>query len=557
MSVTPIFVSGIGRSGTSAVVSSLATHPSFVEIERVGEAPFVSSFLSFLVDFEDNSKQAEYNVLNYRLNKESRQKCFADFMFQIQCGRISTDADSDRFWITKASLTEENYDKAIDIFGQVRCVYIMRNGIEVINSARKFKGFSSLSFQQQCTRWVSNLEQCNYLSERNHTAIIKHDQLVKNPHSVYAEVYKNLEMPTDGAPAQWISNNIFNSSFDKTEKVKAISNKFENRLQDAWSSWTEEEKQIFIDMCDKVMIEYEFERPYTTGARQVPNILARSKSGTQEVDTHNPTNRKLSDKLCVAMKNRIKPLQFDYLYNISELHGYSFMNNPKVASTSILKQLQRYENSDAAKLLRSPHIRDESPLQRLSHYSADQQESLLLGTERKTFTFTRDPYSRVLSAYLSKIQKPLIGYKFDPSTPNVYPPKGAIISISTGKPVDESTDFSIEVSFDEFVEVICSQETIDMDVHWKPQYHLLLPDLIDYSYIGRFENLNKDLDNILAVIGVEQLNSLEFSKNKTNSNSKLSTYFNQVSLRKIEDRFAEDFEHFSYDDASVDQLDVA
>jgi len=47
----PLFVSGIGRSGTSAVISSLAKHKSVVEPHRIGEAPIVGHFINFLIDY--------------------------------------------------------------------------------------------------------------------------------------------------------------------------------------------------------------------------------------------------------------------------------------------------------------------------------------------------------------------------------------------------------------------------------------------------------------------------------------------------------------------------
>ena len=73
----PIFVSGIGRSGTSAVISSLARHAEVVEPNRIGEAPFVSAFLRFLQDYEDKSPHREYNLANYQLAPPERADAFS------------------------------------------------------------------------------------------------------------------------------------------------------------------------------------------------------------------------------------------------------------------------------------------------------------------------------------------------------------------------------------------------------------------------------------------------------------------------------------------------
>ena len=72
MSKTPVFISGIGRSGTSAVIKSIAEHKEVVKPERVGEAPFVGHFVSFLHEYEDVSHAREYNLKNYQLGEEQR-----------------------------------------------------------------------------------------------------------------------------------------------------------------------------------------------------------------------------------------------------------------------------------------------------------------------------------------------------------------------------------------------------------------------------------------------------------------------------------------------------
>ena len=551
MCVKPIIVSGIGRSGTSAVLSSFNTHKSIIEIPRIGEAPFITAFLDFLIEFEDKSPAADYNRKNYRLSEESRREAISEFLMLMQCG-IPSDSVNDsenKYWITKTSLVQESFEKACELYGEIRCVYIMRNGIEVINSARKFVGFKDLSFKQQCKRWLQNLEECQYLQERPLCCTIKHDELVKEPDQVYRSIFQALDIPHDDAPSKWISENLFNSSFDSTSKLASTNNVFDNRLSNAWSDWSDEEKDEFITLCDSTMCEYNFSRPYvstdsTDKNKVIPAVELKSVQAAKKIKIVD--SQSYSEDILGLCEGKMNKEIANYICNISTKYNYLYVNNAKVASTSILKMLQHCEDSDAAELMSTPHDRPNSPLVKLTSLDHREQHRYLFGEDVKRFTFVRNPFSRILSAYLSKIARPLSGYKYDSNRPNVVPPKAEIISLYTGKDISESTDFSIEIDFQTFVEIICEQDSFDMDPHWKPQFDLLMADKIEYSYIGRFENISKDITELMSHINISNYKAAGYSKNRTDSQSQLEKFYTSDIVQLVADKYQIDFERYGY-----------
>lgn len=261
--ITPIFVSGIGRSGTSALIAALSTHSEIVEPENIGEAPFVHHFLEFLSQFEDRSNSKDYNLKNYKLNESDRYREFARLMALVQYGVDVYHAENeDRFWIAKLSLDLTQKRKADQVFGESRIVYIVRNGIEVVNSAKSFSGFQHSTFKELCFRWVDNQKKCSYVEESQNCVLVKHHELVSNPDAVFDTVYKALNIGSDSNPANFIKTNLFNSSFDNTAKNTDTTNAFSDRLR-CWNDWSEEEKCTFIDICDDAMVQYDFTRPYT------------------------------------------------------------------------------------------------------------------------------------------------------------------------------------------------------------------------------------------------------------------------------------------------------
>ncbi|MEE9319342.1 MAG: sulfotransferase family 2 domain-containing protein [Granulosicoccus sp.] len=528
MHKSPLIISGIGRSGTSAVISSMSKHKSVVEPLRVGEAPIFNQFIEFLIQYEDKSPNRDYHVKNYQLDKSGRDEAFSNLLSQLQYGfDVNAAPETEKFWIAKTSLGPAAYLKACEIFKELRIIYVMRNGIEVINSAMSFDGFKNLSFEQLCNRWVANIEDCQYVFTAGNCAVVKHDELVSDPSRVYSDVFDKLGMEHDDAPAKFISKKLFNSSFDNTADVQSTAIVFENRLA-CWSDWSQEMQATFIKKCDHLMREHEFTRPYDDELMKLQH-----KSKGENVIPAPSVKFDIADQLKELSRPCMSPNQLNYYANISPNHSYLYMENPKVASTSTLRVLQQFENRPRAEQMSDAHSRDDSPLPRLSSIPAKEQVHILTSPDIFRFTFVRNPYSRLLSAYLSKIEKPLR-------------PKSEILAIIKGVDITEINDLCEHVDFATFVDVVCSQSSINMNVHWKNQIDQTLFGKIDYSIIGKFENLLGDMQFVCNEIFSGASYSMSQSENKTNSNSKILQYYTPDIADKVYQKFYDDFHAFDY-----------
>ncbi|MGQ7848773.1 sulfotransferase family 2 domain-containing protein [Granulosicoccus sp. 3-233] len=527
MHKSPLLISGIGRSGTSAVISAMSKHKSVVEPSRVGEAPFFNHFIRFLIDYEDESPHKEYHHKNYQLDKAGRDQVFSRLLSQVQYGFDVEECDQGKeFWIAKVSLNNSSYAKCCEMFESLRIIYVIRNGVEVVNSAKSFSGFKELSFEQLCRRWVGNIEDCRYVHSAANCAVIKHNELVQDPHSVFENVFDSLRMERDTGPAEFISSTLFNSSFNESGSMESARLVFKDRLA-CWEEWSEAEKETFIRICDPHMQEFDFRRPYSN----ISSSVTSSQAHAEDLPSNsiNFTKKDLLD----LVEGRMTIPQFDYHANTSISRGYLFMENPKVASTSTLKVLQQMEDPVKADRMANPHARNDSPIPRFSSLSSEYKRRMLESDDIYRFTFVRDPYTRLLSAYLSKIARPLR-------------PKAEILAVIHDKPREEVTDLDQYVSFGDFVKVVCSQETIDMNNHWKPQVDQILFDKIKYDFIGKFESLDDDFAKIVHRLSGDQYGQLEQSKNKTGSNSKLAEYYSPAIEAMVFERYEADFNAFDY-----------
>jgi hypothetical protein len=142
------------------------------------------------------------------------------------------------------------------------------------------------------------------------------------------------------------------------------------------------------------------------------------------------------------------------------------------------------------------------------------------------FTFVRNPYDRVLSAYLDKITQPH---------------KQRKIAKFLGKPLDT------QIEFQDFIKYL-SRGGLYGNIHWAPQSSFLPPN--DYfHFIGHVESLNSDLQHLLPQL-FTHLTSINFgkeTKNITGASTKRNKYYTSELMQEVSKLYHTDFMRFNYE----------
>jgi hypothetical protein len=238
----------------------------------------------------------------------------------------------------------------------------------------------------------------------------------------------------------------------------------------------------------------------------------------------------------VFLKNKPKR-DFEISSHISLVNHYVFVQVSKAASSSVKWALQSLEFKrtpwkviDVNNKFYSPHV---SPYQ-VPH---DLLDKFFFGDGCKRVTFVRNPFSRLLSCYLHRVvAKPR-------SATN-----SALKKITGGRG-------GADVSFDEFVEIVCAQEALEQEAHWRCQSEDLCFDKISYDFVGKLEFLKNDLVDMLNLLYGEALTAWYFngrnadaSPMKTGSSEKLAEYYkDSVTIKRVMERYESDFISFGYE----------
>jgi hypothetical protein len=215
--------------------------------------------------------------------------------------------------------------------------------------------------------------------------------------------------------------------------------------------------------------------------------------------------------------------------NISLKHSYIYVEVPKAGTNSIKTALHAAEIGSLPGPKIDPHAPIfHSPLIKPYQLSREHLLSLLRDPAIFKFSFVRDPYARLLSAYLEKIRGQEGEYILYYRQPLGFSP-------------------SDEVSFEAFVERVSGQMPSAMEKHWRPQFYQSFSAFCDLDFVGRLESFHADLKTISERIGIELSRTAKVAPHSTNAAQKLRDYYTPEISAMVADTYAIDFLQFGYE----------
>ena len=224
---------------------------------------------------------------------------------------------------------------------------------------------------------------------------------------------------------------------------------------------------------------------------------------------------------------------------VNDEHKFLFCAVPKVASSNWKRVLMVLEGE----AINSEAIKDEA-IQRGTFKNLG--DSPPLEVERKVrkyykFMFVREPLLRLVSAYKDKFV-----------LNNTYFHERFGIKIvkhmRQNAPVNSKGD---DVLLKEFLQYITASRVEDMNEHWMPFFELCQPCAVSYNFIGSFENLNADSNNVLEDLHVnEKVSFPKQQKHQAGGKGHTSTVnlagVSSKLLTKVLTKYSKDYEMFSY-----------
>ena len=232
---------------------------------------------------------------------------------------------------------------------------------------------------------------------------------------------------------------------------------------------------------------------------------------------------------------------------LSSTYKYLYIDTPKAACTTLKHLVAGVENlSDAdfaeslaldLKLAMLIHDRSCFRLPTLCNVPPETAGEALSSEKYFRFCFVRNPYSRLFSAWQSKIliREPyfLVNFKNMPA------------EFSRAELWD-----AIRQSFGRFVLYIKESEFPHFsDPHWRPQHELIFLDKIKYTLIGRTESFVQDIQPLLAHLKSHgaQADRLVLQNSNAGALRDWRWFYDAKTVALVQSIYSEDFRLLGYE----------
>lgn len=222
---------------------------------------------------------------------------------------------------------------------------------------------------------------------------------------------------------------------------------------------------------------------------------------------------------------------------VSNKWSYCYFRIPKCANSTVTRSLSYYD----AGLLYDPAA---DPMGKVAKNRSDRLLSAkvltadALPTRYFLFTFVRNPYARLLSAYMDKIAR-LDNPVFE----------------STREAIRAFSDSKCDLTFEAFVKYLECRGLYE-NPHWVPQTSMLPIAARKIHFIGRVESLERDLEFIIDRVFGEGIykGALMREVRRTDAVNKIFRYYNTELARRVCSLYQADFDAFSYSKILPSQL---
>ncbi|MDF1614764.1 sulfotransferase family 2 domain-containing protein [Desulfurivibrio dismutans] len=241
-------------------------------------------------------------------------------------------------------------------------------------------------------------------------------------------------------------------------------------------------------------------------------------------------SRRLSElfnPLLNSLDGRVQRHRVNSRILVSEANRFVFYRIPKAGHSTVGKTLVHYDPHLSAEERQGIEISGSKSGPYLHPRELGRRRAQVAWREYFKLTFVRNPYRRVLSAYLDKITRN------KPATKNLKT-----------SPTDEHGQ---PLTFLDFLAQIKGVALYE-GPHWAPQVALLPRDRSRLDFIGHLEKIDTDLAKVVQrVYGRQMADGVKsWDDHKTKSGDDFHRYYDGPAIDAVRSLYREDFAAFGY-----------
>lgn len=259
----PVLIVACPRSGTTALCRAMNEHSRI--LMAWGGAPMLK-----LIGEMAYSYQLGPNMLHFQkytgLLADGVQARLRSFAFDcvwadpfrllesargLQGKRYGSLGSYQWLWGSKATPDECSSEGLEWLFPQVRFVYIVRNGIDVVYSMSRFISFREWSFERLCMEWASRVRRYDYLTRRAGSLFIRFEDFLANPRQTLTNVCSHISVRLEEPMVRFAQGTLVHPLDGPT--VMGSPQIVLSSRAPAHENWSEAQKTTFRQVCGREM----------------------------------------------------------------------------------------------------------------------------------------------------------------------------------------------------------------------------------------------------------------------------------------------------------------
>lgn len=246
-----LVLTGVGRSGTTALRKALALHPGIVSTGHEHNVVFDILQLAHKNRTEYSRRYA------MQTTDEAHDDLFRTLIYDLVFPRSSSGpgpipAGGCAMLFTNLFPDAASY--LTHALPNARVVNLVRSGLEVVASRQRHSAFQSHGFERNCAAWASAGPMAKWCEENPRALLVRHENLKLNPAAELDHISDFMSLARSERPATHLEEETYHPTSCAQTSTSS-----------AWETWTAEERMTFVAHCAQSMHQLGYAIPWETG----------------------------------------------------------------------------------------------------------------------------------------------------------------------------------------------------------------------------------------------------------------------------------------------------